>query len=109
MLPGYGMDGNSKITIQTRHKVGSELRGLHRRILQACIEQVALLDPVTSMLDFALEGAHAISCKLQDDFEMALSFMQLLPPDPRLFNTLLKLCIDRNGDERMLKAALQVC
>ena len=45
---------------------------------------------------------------MQDDLDLALAFMNILPPDPILLNTLLKVCIDR-GDKTMLAAALQVC
>ena len=44
---------------------------------------------------------------MQDDLDLALAFMDLLPPDPVFLNTLLKICIDR-GDKNMLTSALQV-
>lgn len=106
-IPAYQTQG--PFQLGTRKAVGEIFRGLPRHIMQVCVEQVWHL-----AADCLCEGLEtldmaAIDCviMLQDDLDLALAFMNILPQDPILLNMLLKVCIDR-GDKDILAAALRV-
>lgn len=95
--------------LETRNAVGDIFRGLPRHIMQVCVEQVWHL-----AADCLCEGLEKLNMAatdcvnlLQDDLDLALAFMNILPQDPILLNMLLKVCIDR-GDKDILAATLRV-